>query len=128
MDNKSSTDKTKILIVDDNRIIRQLIRLTFSTDPEFELLEAENGQQALDLALQERPDYVVLDIMMPGDLNGFQVCEKIKANLDTKETVVILLSARCQQDDFAEGTRVGADHYVTKPFSPTDLINLIKQH
>jgi DNA-binding response OmpR family regulator len=128
MENETNTDKTKILIVDDNRIIRQLIRLTFSTDPEFELLEAENGQQALDLVNQEHPDYLVLDIMMPGDLNGFQVCEKIKSNPETQDCVVILLSARCQQDDFAEGSRVGADQYVTKPFSPTDLIKLIKQN
>ena len=116
----------KILIVDDNRIIRHLLRLTFEDSARFQILEADCGDSALALAISERPEIIVLDVMMPGELNGFQVCSLIKSRQDSKHCKVILLSARCQQSDIEQGREAKADQYVTKPFSPKDLLALVE--
>lgn len=116
----------KILIVDDNRIIRHLLKLTFEDNARFEVLEADCGDSALTITKREHPDLLILDVMMPGELNGFQVCEIIKSWSDTKDCKVVLLSARCQQSDIEQGREAKADHYVTKPFSPTELLALVE--
>lgn len=115
------------MIVDDNRIIRQLLRLTFAKLKEFELLETDSAEQALTLVFSERPDIVVLDVMMPGDLDGFQICSMIKSRTDCAHCKIILLSARSQTDDLEQGKAAGADFYITKPFSPAALVDLVKQ-
>lgn len=116
----------KILIVDDNRIIRHLLRLTFEDSARFKILEADCGDTALTLAMKELPDLIILDVMMPGELNGFQVCNLIKSRSESKDCKVVLLSARCQQSDIEQGREVKADHYVTKPFSPSELLLLVE--
>jgi len=121
------TAKQKILIVDDNRIIRQLVRLTLASLTEYDLLETDSADQVLPMVLSERPDIIILDVMMPGDLDGFQICRMIKANAELAHCKVILLSARSQADDLQQGKAAGADVYITKPFSPSALVTLIKQ-
>lgn len=116
--------KIKILIVDDNRIIRHLLKLTFS-DNRFELFETECSETALSMIAEQKPDYVILDVMMPGELNGFQICQEVKSWPDTLHCKIILLTARSQQQDFDLGKQVGADFYLTKPFSPKELLALI---
>ncbi|WP_432740327.1 response regulator [Methylobacter sp. G7] len=124
MNSQSISLKIKVLIVDDNRIIRHLLRLTFS-DSRIELFEADCCETALSIITDQKPDYVILDVMIPGELNGFQVCQKVKSWSDTRQCKIILLTARSQQQDFDLGKQVGADFYMTKPFSPTELLALI---
>lgn len=124
MNSQSISLKIKILIVDDNRIIRHLLRLTFS-DSRIELFEADCCATALSIITEQKPDYVILDVMIPGELNGFQVCQKVKSWSDTRPCKIILLTARSQQQDVDLGKQVGADFYMTKPFSPTELLALI---
>ena len=73
-----------------------------------------------------RPDLVLVDVMMPGSLDGYQVCQKIKMDPETAKTIVILLTARGQQSDFEMGRRAGADAYLTKPFSPLELLDTVE--
>lgn len=94
---------------------------------EFQLFEADSGEQALPLVRKEKPDIIILDVMMPGELNGFQICSMIKSWRDCQHCKIILLSARSQADDLEQGNAAGADFYITKPFSPNHLLSLINQ-
>lgn len=116
---------TKILIVDDHPEIRRLLGITFGHG--FELLEAEDGITALSVAKGSRPDVIVLDVMMPGGLDGLQVLDAIKADVNLTHTRVIMLTACGQVSDFEEGIRRGADDYFVKPFSPLKLVSRIKE-
>lgn len=116
---------TKILIVDDHSDIRRLLTITFGKG--FELLEAEDGHSALALAQIHRPDVVILDIMMPGNMDGLQVLDLIKGDSSLTHTHVIMLTALGQDSDHEEGIRRGADEYFTKPFSPLKLLNRIQE-
>lgn len=117
--------KKIILIVDDQGELRKLVRMTLEFS-DFELHEAENGLRALALAHAIQPDLVILDVMMPGEVNGYQVCEKLKQNHAGKIPYVMLLTARGQESDVEEGNRVGAECYLVKPFSPLELIEKVK--
>jgi DNA-binding response OmpR family regulator len=119
--------KTKILVVDDNAQMRNLIRITFSAHPQYTLLQAENGQEAIDVIKAERPDIIFLDVMMPGDFDGLDVCKFVKSSDEFKSTFVALLSAKGQKQDIAAGLENGADKYITKPFSPMALIDVVNE-
>jgi DNA-binding response OmpR family regulator len=114
----------KMLIVDDNGELRKILMLTFSYG-KYRLFQAENGEQALDLARREVPDVIVLDIMMPG-MDGLEVCRKIRAIPALANSYVILLTALGLQSDRQAGMAAGANYYMVKPFLPTDLIMLIE--
>jgi DNA-binding response OmpR family regulator len=114
--------KKRILIVDDQGELRKLVRMTLDFG-DYELHEAENGQRALELTKVIQPDLIILDVMMPGEFDGYQVCEKLKQVSSEKIPYVILLTARGQKTDREEGARVGADDYLIKPFSPLELID-----
>lgn len=117
--------KRKALIVDDQPDIRKLILMTMESE-DFELHEAENGVEAWQLAQGLRPAVVLLDVMMPGGLDGYQVCEKIKADQVLKKTTkVILLTARGQSTDLERGQSAGCDAYLIKPFSPIELLDTV---
>jgi len=116
----------KILIVDDQADLRKLIRLTLQMH-DWELFEAQSGAQALAMATTLRPDLILLDVMMPGELNGLQVCKAIKADPELKSIKVFLLTARGQQKDIAQGLDAQADAYLVKPFSPLELLDLIEK-
>jgi DNA-binding response OmpR family regulator len=118
--------KKIILIVDDQGELRKLVRMTLEFG-DYELHEAENGQRALELSKVIQPDLVILDVMMPGDINGYQVCEKLKQGQNKKVPYVLLLTARGQKSDIEVGERVGADNYLVKPFSPLELIDNVKR-
>ncbi len=115
----------KILIVDDHSDIRHLIRLTLGKS--FELLEAEEGAMALTITRSQRPRVVVLDVMMPGELDGFEVLDAIKSDPALKGVRVIMVTARGQARDYEMGMARGADGYFIKPFSPLQLTNAIKE-
>jgi len=108
--------KKKILVVDDEKGLVNLMRLNLEQDG-FEVVEACNGTQAIDKLRTTLPDLVLLDVMMP-DLDGFTVLERIR---DIGSTPVIMLTAKGEEDDRVRGLELGADDYVTKPFSPREL-------
>jgi DNA-binding response OmpR family regulator len=91
-----------------------------------ELTEAVDGASGWDAALRVRPDFVLLDIMMPGEPDGLQLCRRIKADALTRAAKVVLISARGHRNDMAIGREAGADDYLLKPFSPQRLIEVIR--
>lgn len=112
----------KILIVDDNRIIRHLLRLTFSDHSRFQVGEAADSDQAISIAKVFLPDVIILDVMLPGQHDGIELCRLIKRGTEFQQTKIIMLSARSQQQDLELGKNAGADLYITKPFSPKNLL------
>jgi DNA-binding response OmpR family regulator len=113
----------KILIVDDEPHLRMLIQQTLEEleDEGVELLVAGDGEQALDTIREERPELVLLDVMMPKK-NGFDVCRAVKHEDGLGDTYIILLTAKGQEFDRQRGQEVGADMYMTKPFDPDALL------
>lgn len=116
----------KILIADDEPSLRLLVRATLSANKSFELIEASDGNEALSKAQLELPDLILLDVMMPG-LSGFEVCERLKNDAGTKKIIIIMLTAKGQQSDRDWAISVGTDYFLTKPFSPIELFNLIEK-
>ncbi|MFQ5449318.1 MAG: PleD family two-component system response regulator [Nitrospinaceae bacterium] len=116
----------KILIVDDQTDIRELIAETLGAD-EFRILKSGTGRQAVDTAKMEKPDLIIMDIMMPGEIDGLEATRLIKADPRTRECHIILLSAKGQEADRIRGKSVGANDYFVKPFSPTDLLNKVEE-
>lgn len=113
----------KVLIIEDHADIRRLIRLTLEIT-DYEIAEAADGSSGAVLAQEFRPDLVLLDVMMPGALDGLQVCRLLKAR--SPATRVLLLSARGRSEDLEAGMQAGADAYLVKPFSPLQLIESIQ--
>lgn len=113
----------KILVVDDHSDIQRLMAI--SLEDEFEVLQAADGVQALALIRQERPFVVLMDIMMPGELDGLDVLRTVRADPQTHRTLVALISARGQASDLALGEACGADAYFAKPFSPLQVVRWV---
>jgi len=116
----------RVLIVEDQADIRKLIRMTLEFDA-YEIHEAFDGSYGLRLARAVAPDLILLDVMMPGELDGLQVCQRLKADPATSGIKVVLLTARGQARDREAGEAVGADEYLVKPFSPLQLIDSIER-
>jgi two-component system phosphate regulon response regulator PhoB len=116
----------RVLIVEDQPDIRKLIRMTLEFEA-YEIHEAADGAFGLNLARATRPDIVLLDVMMPGELDGLQVCHRLKNDPDTRHIKVVLLTARGQARDREAGQQAGADEYLVKPFSPLQLIETIER-
>lgn len=116
----------KVLIVEDQADIRELIRMTLEIE-DFDIHEAENGDIGLQMARQLKPDLVLLDVMMPGTLDGFGVCSHIKGDPSLKKIKVVILSAKGQDNDKQQGKSAGADGYLTKPFSPRQLLDVVSR-
>lgn len=113
----------KILVADDDVDVRTLVVLKLKNSGH-EVLSVENGAEAVHSCRTNRPDLVVLDLMMPG-MNGLQACAAIRSDPAVAQTPVILLTARAQDSDIDAGLRVGADEYLTKPFSPRELAHRV---
>lgn len=120
--------ENKILIVDDEAHIRMLIGQTLEEleDEDVEFLTAENGEIALEIIQQEKPQLVFLDVMMP-KMNGMEVCRRVKKELQMNDVFIILLTAKGQELDRLKGQEVGADVYMTKPFDPEVLLNKARE-
>ncbi len=114
----------KILIVDDEQAIREMVSFTLSRSG-FEVLEAADAQEAQTVVADQRPDLVLLDWMMPG-VSGLDLARRFKREELTRELPIIMLTARSEEEEKIRGLEVGADDYVTKPFSPRELIARIK--
>lgn len=110
--------KKRILVVDDEPHIVNLIKLTL--EPRYEVHEAYSGTEALKIASKIEPDLVILDLMMPR-VDGFQTCVTLRNSPETKDTPIMILSARSQIVDKFKSINSGADDYMTKPFDPDEL-------
>ncbi len=117
----SNFRKYRVLVVDDERRMVGFIRLNLEQDG-FEVIEAQNGTEALNRLRDSLPDLILLDIMMP-DIDGFEVLRTIR---EISQVPVIMLTAKGEEDDKVKGLELGADDYVTKPFSPRELVSRIK--
>ena len=117
--------RPKILVVDDTPA--NLMMLANALDKEFSFQLVTSGQAALDMAAKAAPELILLDVMMPGELDGLQVCARVRALPALKDTRVVLLTARGQTQDRDAGQQAGADEYLIKPFSPLQLIETIER-
>jgi two-component system phosphate regulon response regulator PhoB len=116
----------RVLIVEDQTDIRKLIRMTLEFE-DFEIHEASDGASGLGRARAIKPDILLLDVMMPGEMDGLQVCRHIKQEPTTRHMKVVLLTARGQARDREAGQQAGADEYLVKPFSPLQLLETIER-
>ncbi len=115
---------TRILVVDDEESIRELVK--FNLEKAGYVVDSlENGQEALNLILANPPDLLVLDLMLPG-LDGLEICRRLRQQEQTKLLPVIMLTARGEEIDRVVGLELGADDYLTKPFSPRELVARVK--
>jgi len=117
--------KNKILVVEDEESLLKLESILL-TSKGYEVKGVSNGQAALDAIAEEHPDLVLLDIMLP-EIDGFEVCRRIKSNEATRNIPVIMLTAKKTRDDMARGEKVGADWYITKPFKSAMVIETIQR-
>lgn len=115
--------KQTVLVVDDDPLILRVVSTVLDLE-EFHVITAASAGEAIELLSSSRPDLVVSDIMMP-DMDGFELCEHIRRDPDTAKLPIILLTARDSDGDRRRGTEVGGDAYLTKPFSPLELIDEI---
>jgi DNA-binding response OmpR family regulator len=113
-------DRRRILVVDDEERMVRFIRMNLEHDG-FQVMEAFNGKQAID-KLRDTPDLILLDVMMP-DIDGFEVLETIR---EVSNVPVIMLTAKGEENDRVRGLELGADDYITKPFSPRELVGRVK--
>jgi two-component system chemotaxis response regulator CheY len=116
----------KVLIVDDDPFIRKLIATTLEDVAGFELLQASDGAEAVDIAAREEPEIVFLDIDMPR-LDGIEACARIRSEAATAGATIVMLTATSRTDNERRAEDAGADLFLTKPFSPLDLLRLVDQ-
>jgi len=114
----------KVLVVDDDEVIRQLIAVNLNLEG-FEVATATDGQDCLDRVLDVRPDVVTLDVMMP-QLDGWTTAQRLRDDEATRHIKVVLITARAQDDDKRRGREIGVDAYLTKPFDPAELIEVVR--
>ena len=115
----------KILIVDDDPYILMSLDYLMRVN-RFDVLVARNGTEALESINSNKPDLILLDIMMP-DVDGYEICNRLKSDPQTKEIKIVFMSARTKPSDIQKGYDLGASLYITKPFSTRDLLKQIKE-
>ncbi len=115
-----------ILIVDDHSDIRRLLSITLGK--EFTIIEAEDGKSALEAVRRHHPKLVLLDVMMPGEVDGLQVLDAIKTDPATRDILVAMVTARGQTSDHDDARKRGADAYFIKPFSPLQVVSWARSH
>ena len=113
--------KERILVVDDERNLLMVVK-DYLLIEGYEVYTAENGRRALEIFQEVKPDFLILDLMLP-DISGEEVCKKIRSEGDTP---ILMLTAKTSEDDKVEGLYIGADDYMTKPFSPRELVGRVR--
>ena len=114
----------KILVVEDEPDIRKLVRYNLAQE-RFKVVEAEDGERALRAIQRERPDVIILDLMLPG-LSGLELCRTVRERAETARLPILMLTAKAGEADRVVGLEMGADDYLTKPFSPRELVARVK--
>jgi two-component system, OmpR family, phosphate regulon response regulator PhoB len=117
--------RPKVMLVEDEEAVRLLLRLTLELGS-VEIVEAPDGDTAVERFLAERPDVVFLDWTLPGR-SGIEVCREIRAQFDTEDTTIIMLTARSGEEERRVGLAAGADDYISKPFSPEHLLDKLRE-
>ena len=117
---------SSVLIVDDDPFIRKLITTTLEDVADFELVEAADGREAVEAAARDRPDIVFLDIQMP-HMDGLEACRRLRAAPETARATIVILTAAAGDDAEREAETAGADLFLTKPFSPLELLTLVHE-
>ena len=110
----------KVLLIEDEAAIREMLRFALQ-QAEYEVLQSETAQQATDILAKESVDLILLDWMLPG-ISGVELCKRLKKDNNYKKIPIIMLTARAEEDDKIQGLNAGADDYLTKPFSPRELM------
>ena len=113
----------RVLVVDDSAVIRDLISVNLQMEG-FDVTTAGDGEAALELIGEARPDVVTLDVMMPR-LNGFETVARLRGNPDTAHIPVVIVTGRAQAGDVARGEELGVEAYLTKPFEPAELVEVV---
>ena len=116
----------KVLVVDDQPELRKLITMTLNMG-DYEVSEAGDALDGLAKVHSFQPDLVLLDVMMPGEMDGYQLCEHLKQDAGFSDLAIVLLTARGQVADLEMGETVGADRYLVKPFSPLQLVQTVRE-
>jgi CheY-like chemotaxis protein len=116
----------KILIVDDQLEVRELVEVTLRVG-DYQIMKAKSGEEAIKIVKAEKPTLIIMDIMMPGGMDGLEAAQIIKNDPKTQDCKIILLTAKGQQSDIEKGFANGADGYFTKPFSPLELIKKVEE-
>ncbi len=116
----------KILIVDDQMEVRRLVEITLRVE-DYQILQAESGEKAIEIVKTEKPDLIIMDIMMPGGIDGIEATRILKNDPETKDSTIIVLTAKGQEADSKKGFEAGADDYFIKPFSPLELIKKVEE-
>ena len=114
-----------ILVAEDERDIRDLIVFTLQISG-FNVIQAPNGEEAVKKASEEKPDLILLDVRMP-KMTGYEACEMLKEQEDTKDIPIVFLSAKGQETEISTGLELGAEDYFLKPFTPDDLIQQVNK-
>jgi DNA-binding response OmpR family regulator len=117
--------KKKILLVDDEEALVDMVKMRLEAN-DYDVITANDGQAALDLARKERPDLIILDIMLP-KMDGYKVCALLKKDSRYASIPVLMFTAKAQQEDMKLGEEVGANGYITKPFEPQSLLAKISE-
>ncbi len=114
------------MLTDDEESILELVAATLGDLDRYDLLLANSGEQALEIARREKPDLLFLDILMP-NINGYEVCKRLKSDPATAHIRIVMLTALAQESDRKRAMDVGADDYFTKPFSPIALLDKVEE-
>jgi len=117
--------KKKILVVEDEKDMTETLAFRLESN-DYEVVKAYDGQEALEKVRKEKPDLIILDLMLP-KIDGYKVCRMLKFDEKYKSIPIIMLTARAQETDKKMGEEVGADAYITKPFESRDLLEKIKR-
>ncbi len=120
-----SSTPPRVLVVDDSEVIRELISVNLELEG-FEVVTAEDGQDALDRIRDIRPDLVTLDVVMPR-MDGFETAARLRADAATKHIPVVMVSAAAQEGDLQRGREIGVNAYITKPFQPEKLVQVVRE-
>ncbi len=113
-----------LLVIDDEKDLVELVRYNFQREG-YDVVAAADGHSGLEIALTQRPDVILLDVMMP-TMDGLEVCRRLRAEVRTQHVPIIMLTARAAETDRIVGLELGADDYVTKPFSPRELVARVR--
>jgi CheY-like chemotaxis protein len=113
----------RVLVVDDDPQVLRLLRVNFELEG-YDVVSASDGNEALETIAAQAPDLVVCDVMMPG-MDGFEVVRRLRSDASTSRLPIVMLSAKAMGSDARKGLDAGADEYVTKPFDPAELIDVV---
>jgi DNA-binding response OmpR family regulator len=116
---------SRILIVDDDPMVTRLVRINLELE-NFEVVEVWDGKSALEAIKNDRPDLVLLDIMMP-QIDGWEILKRLRADPSMRDLPIVLLTAKVQEEDIARGWNMGADGYILKPFNPVNLAESLRE-